>query len=128
MSYRLVRVEPVDTDWLKIRTELLSNRIAELVFERIRIVTKARLLETLVQYLADPDAHTKAGILFEHAAHFSIRKGLVLRMTCLSSGTHLKVSIPVTAVGNAVSLSPNTASHSILYGSHPSPPFNSPST
>jgi hypothetical protein len=39
------------------------------------MVTKARLSELLVQYLADPDAHTKAGILFEHAAHFCIRKG-----------------------------------------------------
>jgi hypothetical protein len=98
-SHRLVRVEPIDTRWLKTRTELLSNRIAELVFERIRMVTKARLSETLVQYLPDPDAHTKAGILFEHAAHCSIRKGLVLKMTCLSSGRNLKVSIPVTAVG-----------------------------
>jgi hypothetical protein len=34
------------------------------------MVTMARLSETLVQYLADPDAHSKADILFEHAAHF----------------------------------------------------------
>ncbi|KAF8220128.1 hypothetical protein L208DRAFT_1382747 [Tricholoma matsutake] len=99
MSHHLVRVEPIDTRWLKRHTELLSNHIAKLVFECIHMVTKARLSETLVQYLADPDAHTKAGILFKHAAHCSIGKGLVLRMTCLSSGKNLEVSIPVTAVG-----------------------------
>ena len=98
-GHRLVRVEPIDARWLKTRTELLSNRIAELVFQRIRIVTKARLSETLMQYLADPDARTKAGILFEHAAHFSIRKGLTLDMTSLSSGTNLQVCMPVTPDG-----------------------------
>ncbi|KAF8222917.1 hypothetical protein L208DRAFT_1319831 [Tricholoma matsutake] len=70
MSHHLVRVEPIDTHWLKTCTELLSNCIAKLVFERIHMVMKVRLLETLVQYLTDPDAHTKAGILFEHATHF----------------------------------------------------------
>lgn len=97
-SHRLVRVEPMDARWLRTRTELMSNRIAELVFQRIRMVTKAPLSETLVQCLADPDAHAKAGILFEHAAHFSIRKGLTLSMTSLSSGTKLQVCIPVTSV------------------------------
>jgi hypothetical protein len=38
----LVRVEPADTEWLTTRTEIKSNYIAELVFERIRILTKAR--------------------------------------------------------------------------------------
>jgi hypothetical protein len=72
MSHCLVRIEPVDDRWLKTRTELLSDCIAELVFKRIRMVTMARLSETLVQYLANPGAHSKAGILFEHAAHFTI--------------------------------------------------------
>jgi len=98
-SHRLVRVEPIDARWLNTRTELLSNHIAELVFLCICMVTKARLSETLVQYLADPDAHTKAGILFEQAAHVSIRKGLTLSMTSLSSGTKLQVCLPVTPVG-----------------------------
>jgi hypothetical protein len=98
MSHRLVRVEPIDTRWFKTRTELLSNHIAELVFQRIRIVTKARLSETLVHYLADSDARTKAGILFEHAAHFSIRKGLTLNMTSLPDA-NLQVCIPVTPDG-----------------------------
>jgi hypothetical protein len=68
-SHCLVRVEPIDGGWLKTRTELLSNRIAEQVFQRIRVVTKARLSETLAEYLADPGTHADAGVLFEHAAH-----------------------------------------------------------
>jgi len=94
-SHRLVRVEPIDARWHNTRTELLSDRIAELVFDRIRMVTMARLSETLVQYLADPDAHGKAGILFEHAAHFAIRKGLTLTITSLSdSKTEVSMSVP----------------------------------
>ena len=94
-SHCLVRVEPTDARWLKTRTELLSDRIAELIFERIRMVTMARLSETLVQYLADPDAHGKVDILFEHAAHFAIRKGLTLTMTSLSdSKTEVCMSVP----------------------------------
>jgi len=91
----LVRVEPTDSRWLKTRTELLSDCIAELVFDRICMVTMARLSETLVQYLADPDAHSKAAILFEHAAHFALRKGLTLTMTSLSdSKTKVRMSVP----------------------------------
>ena len=66
----LVRVEPIDGGWLKTRTELLSNRIAEQVFQRIRVVTKARLSETLAEYLADPGTHADAVVLFERTAHF----------------------------------------------------------
>ena len=99
-SRRLVRVEPIDDRWLKTRTELLSDRIAELVFKRIRMVAMARLSETLVQYLADPDAHSKASILFEHAAHFTIRRGLTLTMAPLSSDSKTAVAIPIPAVGD----------------------------
>jgi hypothetical protein len=63
-------VELIDGGWLKTRTELLSDRIAEQVFQRICVVTKARLSETLAEYLADPGTHADAGVLFEHAAHF----------------------------------------------------------
>jgi len=74
----------------------LSNHIAELVFEHICMVAKAWLSETLIGYLADPNNHAKAGILFKHAAHFSICKGLTLNMISLSSGKKLKVPIPAT--------------------------------
>ena len=93
-SHRLVRVEPVDTEWLTTRTEIKSNHIAELVFERIRILTKARFLDKLMEYLGDPNTHGPAGILFEQAAHYSIRKGLTFAITRLPSGTTLDVSIP----------------------------------
>ncbi|KAM6503866.1 hypothetical protein JOM56_000809 [Amanita muscaria] len=93
-SHRLVRVEPVDTEWLMTRTEIKSNHIAELIFERIRILTKARFLEKLMEYLNDPTAHSPAGVLFEQAAHYSIRKGLTLTIAPLPSGTTLDVSIP----------------------------------
>jgi hypothetical protein len=69
-----------------IRTELLSDRIAERVFERIQLVTAARLSKTLTQHLADPDVHSNASILFEHAIHLAIRKGLILSMTRPSFG------------------------------------------
>jgi len=93
-SHRLVRVEPVDTQWLTTRKEIKSNHIAELVFERIRILTKARFSDQLMEYLADPNTHCPADILFEQAAHYSIRKGLTLTMARLPSGTTLNVSIP----------------------------------
>lgn len=94
-SHRLVRVEPVDGSWLNTRTELFSDRIAELVFDRIRLVTKARLSETLVEYLTDPDAHSKADILFEQAAHWAIRRGCTLTMTPLSSdSTEVDMLVP----------------------------------
>ncbi|KIL55326.1 hypothetical protein M378DRAFT_56130, partial [Amanita muscaria Koide BX008] len=93
-SHHLVRVEPVDTEWLMTRTEIKSNHIAELIFERIRILTKARFLEKLMEYLNDPTAHSPAGALFEQAAHYSIRKGLTLTIAPLPSGTTLDVSIP----------------------------------
>jgi hypothetical protein len=102
----LVRVEPDDPAWRVVRTELLSNHITGLVFERIRLVTAAWLSETLVQYLADPDARSKAGILFEHAAHFAIHKATTLSMIRLSAGTRRKldmgqkVDVTIPAVGN----------------------------
>jgi hypothetical protein len=104
-SHTLVRVEPDDPAWRVVRTELLSNHIAGLVFERIRLVTAARLSETLVQYLADPDARSKAGILFEHAAHFAIRKATTLSMICLSDAPRMlnmgkKVDVTIPTVGN----------------------------
>jgi hypothetical protein len=43
-----------------------------------------RLSETLTQYLADLDAYRKVAILFEHATHFVIRKGVMLTMTPLA--------------------------------------------
>ena len=99
-SHRLVRVEPMDDSWFVTRTELLSERIAELVFERIRIVTKARLSETLLDQLADPYSHGKAGCLFEHAAHFVIHQGLTLAIAPLSSDSKTEDSIPVPTVGD----------------------------
>ena len=93
-SHHLVRVEPVDTEWLTTRTEIKSNLIAELVFERIRILTKARFLDKLMEYLGDPNTHGLAGILFEQATHYSIRKGLTLTIARLPSGGTLDVSIP----------------------------------
>jgi len=93
-SHCLVRVEPIDTKWLATRTEIKSNYIAEPIFERIRILARARFSDKLMEYLADPNTHGPAGILFEQAAHYSIRKGLTLTMTSLPSGTTTHVSIP----------------------------------
>jgi hypothetical protein len=87
-------VEPVDTNWLETRTQIKTNYIAELVFKRFRELTEARVSDKVMEYLADPNGHTPAGILFEQDAHFSIRKGLTLSMTPLSSGAQLDVSIP----------------------------------
>ncbi|KAF8349752.1 hypothetical protein F5887DRAFT_398287 [Amanita rubescens] len=74
--------------------ELMSNYIAEPVFERIRIVMQAQLSKKLTEYLDDPDTHDIASSLFEHAAHFSIRKCLTLSMTRLPSGPKLDIYIP----------------------------------
>jgi hypothetical protein len=79
-SRSLVRVEPPDPAWRVMRTELLSNHIAGLVLERIHLIMAAALSETLMKHLADPYTRSKAGILFEHAAHFAIRKAITLSM------------------------------------------------
>ncbi|KIM71660.1 hypothetical protein PILCRDRAFT_93764 [Piloderma croceum F 1598] len=42
------------------------------------------LSKTLMKHLADPDTRGKVGILFEHAAHFTIRKAIMLNMIHLS--------------------------------------------
>jgi len=99
-------VEPDDPAWREVRTELLSNHIAGLVSERIRLVAAERLSETLAQHLADLDARSKAGILFEHAAHFAIRQPVMLNMFRLSASTRRKldmgkkVDMTIPAVGN----------------------------
>jgi hypothetical protein len=93
-------VEPIDNKWEKTHTELLSEYVAELVLDRIRLRSKVQLSETLVDYLADPDARGKGGTLFEHAAHSVIRKGCKLMMTLLSpqSGKEEVVGVFVPAV------------------------------
>ncbi|KAF8807617.1 hypothetical protein BYT27DRAFT_7138756 [Phlegmacium glaucopus] len=94
LPFSLVRVEPVDAEWLTTCTEIKSNYIAELVFERIFLyftpsnfnicmLTKARFADTLMEYLGNPNAHGPAGTLFEQAAHYSIRKGFTLTMALL---------------------------------------------
>ena len=97
-SHRLVRMEPVDTEWLRTYTEIKSNRIAELAFERIRMLTAAQLSDQLMKYLANPYTHGAASTVFEQGAHYSIRKGLTLTMARLPFGTTLGVSIPGIAV------------------------------
>ena len=93
-SHRLVRVEPINTKWRKTRIEIKSNYIAELIFERLRLHASARFSDKLMEYLANPIAQSPAGVLFEQAAHYSIRKGLTLTMTSLPSGTTLDLFIP----------------------------------
>ena len=93
-SHRLIRVEPTVDDWRTMRRELMNNNIIERVFKRILEITQAQVSEQLLNYLANPDTHTMAGNLFEHAAHFFIRKGLRLSMTPLSSGQHLQIDVP----------------------------------
>ena len=98
-SQHLVRVEPIDNEWYLTRTELKSNYIAELVFERFRILAQAQVPQKLLEYLADPMTHGLAGTLFEQAAHYSIRQGLTLVMGPLPSGETLNVEIPCIPVG-----------------------------
>ena len=76
----------------------MSNYIAGLVFERIRILTKARFPDKLMEYLSDPSTRGPGGVLFEQAAHYSIRKGFTLTMARLPSGETLDVSIPYIPV------------------------------
>lgn len=102
-SPRLVRVEPIDNNWHRTRTELMSDRVAELVFKRIHDATRAQLSETPVQYLADPNARGKAGVLFKHtahAAHAAIRKGRTLNIIPLSSDPTVDEFIQIPPVGN----------------------------
>jgi hypothetical protein len=100
-SHRLIRVEPTTgSNWRKAHRELMSNYVAERVSEHVLMITQAQLSEKLAKYLANPDTHVVAGVLFEHAAHFSIRKGLKLTMTALPSGPGL-LEIDITGTRQA---------------------------
>ena len=71
--------------WLRTCTQIKCNFIAERVFERIHELTKAQFVDKLMECLGDSRTKGPAGILFEQAAHYSIRKGLKLTMTSLQS-------------------------------------------
>ena len=52
-SHCLIRVEPTGADWLTTHGEIMSNHIAERVFERILKITQAQFSEKLTNHLAN---------------------------------------------------------------------------
>jgi hypothetical protein len=57
-----------------------------------------QLSKTLIQFLSDPVANGKADTLFEHPAHFVIRKGLTLTMIPLAPDATAMFSITLPCV------------------------------
>lgn len=80
----LVRVEPIDTYWKVTHTVLMSDHIAQLVFDRIRLLATVQLSDSLTRCLADPDSRGKASALYKQGAHWIFRQGGTFKLQALT--------------------------------------------
>ena len=75
-SHVLVRVEPTDGWWGNPVTELLSEYVANLVYERIKLHQTMTIRSSIDHLLRTPQARGWAGNLFEKAIHRRFRRGI----------------------------------------------------
>ena len=74
-GHALVRMEPTDDKWDKKITNLLSNYVADLVFDRIDLHNTLKIRDSIDFLLRNPNARSWGGKLFERAVHRAFRKG-----------------------------------------------------
>jgi hypothetical protein len=74
-SHTLVRMEPTDDKWDKHITNLLSNYVADLVFDRIDLHNTLKIRDSIDSLLRNPSSRSWGGKLFERAVHRAFRKG-----------------------------------------------------
>ena len=77
-THKLVKIEPVpDTNWEQSHTELISDYVSQLVFERVK--GYQTLSEAISGLFLNPDSRTHAGRLFEQAAHRAFENGMKIK-------------------------------------------------
>jgi len=74
-SHALVRMEPTEDKWDKQITNLLSDYVADLVFDRIDLHNTLKIRDSIESLLRNPNARSWGGKLFERAVHRVFRKG-----------------------------------------------------
>jgi hypothetical protein len=75
VSHALVRMEPTDDAWDDLITNLLSDHIADLVFDRIDLHNILQIRNSIDSLLRNPNARSWGGELFERAVHRAFRNG-----------------------------------------------------
>jgi hypothetical protein len=71
----IIKINPVDDSFLTPFRELISDYIAELLFERMKTVNDAKLSETIFEKIRCPEHGRFSGILIEKAAHSTFQCG-----------------------------------------------------
>ena len=74
-SHAIVRMEPTDDKWDKRITNLLSDHVADLVFDRIDQHITLKIRNSIDSLLHNPNTRSWGGKLFERAVHRIFRKG-----------------------------------------------------
>jgi hypothetical protein len=64
-SHALVRMEPTDDKWDDQITDLLSDHVADLVFDRIDLHNTLKIRDSIDFLLRNPNARSWGGKLFE---------------------------------------------------------------
>ena len=70
VSHALVRIEPMDDKWDKQITNLLSDYVADLVFDNT-----LKIRNSIDSLLRNPSSRSWGGKLFKRAVHYTFRKG-----------------------------------------------------
>lgn len=77
-SHVLVRIEPTDAQWGNPHTELLSEYVTSLVYDRINLHHTMTIRNSIDCLLRTPEARGWGGSLFEMAIHRRFRAGIRL--------------------------------------------------
>ena len=83
-SHALVRIEPTNDTWGDRITDLLSDHVADLVFNRINHNT-LKIRDSIDVLLRNPNARSWGGKLFEMAVHRAFRKGFEFEPEAMDS-------------------------------------------
>jgi hypothetical protein len=75
VSHALVRMEPINDKWDKQITNLLSDHVVDLVFDRIDLHNTLKICDSIDSVLRNPNTRSWGDKLFERAVHRAFRKG-----------------------------------------------------
>ena len=92
-SHALVRIEPTDNTWDNRSTELLSNFVADLMFDRINLYNTLKIRDLIDYLLRNPNTRGWGGKLFERAVHHAFRKGVEFEPEAMDDAPSLHVKI-----------------------------------
>ena len=93
-SHALVRMEPTDDTWDDRTTDLLSDYVADLVFDRISLHDTLNIRDSIDTLLRNSNARSWGGKLFGRAVHRAFRKGIEFDTVAMDDGApSLRVQI-----------------------------------